>query len=234
MATSSHALTQLHHLLQKLREVQDDLARGPKQVQLRTTGLQKRQGELQAARDRLKQTKMTADQKSLQLKTNEAKLADLRNKLNIAASNREYEIISGQIAADTMANSVLEDEILEALTKVDQVQVEVRQAEQAVLQAEKDLQNATADAQAREPGLKEREKSLQAEVAAAEKFLPPDIIGQYRRTTQAYGAEALAAVENKVCTSCYMQISAQKLVELKSGKLMFCTCGRLMYVPTEG
>ncbi|OYW15709.1 MAG: hypothetical protein B7Z55_14825, partial [Planctomycetales bacterium 12-60-4] len=69
------------------------------------------------------------------------------------------------------------------------------------------------------------------EVTAAEKFLPPDIIQQYRRTVQAFGADALAAVENKVCTSCYVQITSQKLVELRTGKIMFCTCGRLMYLP---
>lgn len=233
MATSSQALTTLHELHQRLREVQGDLERGPRQVQIRTATLQKRQAELQTARDRLKQFKMVADQKNLQLKTNEAKIADLKTKLNVAGSNREYEIITGQIAADTMANSVLEDEILEALTKVDQMQAELKGADEMVKVAEKELQNATADAQAREPGLKEREKSLLAEVTAAEKFLPPDILPQYRRTVQAFGSEALAAVENKVCTSCYVQITSQKLVELRTGKIMFCTCGRLMYLPDE-
>lgn len=231
MSNSSRALRTLHDLHQRLREVQDDLARGPRQVQARTAGLQKKQAELQAARDKLKQTKMQADQKNLQLKTNESKISELKTKLNVANSNREYEIITGQIAADTMANSVLEDEILEALTKVDQTQMEVRTAEEAVKLAEKELQNATADAQAREPGLKEREKSLQDEVKAAEKFLPPDIVPQYRRTVQAFGAEALAPVENKVCMSCYVQLTSQKIVELRSGKVMFCTCGRLLYLP---
>lgn len=233
MSAAALALKNLHELHMRLQEVEADLARGPKQVQFRTVALQKRKAELEAAREKLKQTRGLADQKNLQLKTNEAKIADLKTKLNIAASNREYEILTGQIAADTMANSVLEDEILEALTKVDQVQVDVRQAEQAVKQAEVDLQNATSDAQAREPGLRERQKSLQSEVAAGEKFLPADITPQYRRAVQAFGAEALAAVEDKVCTSCYVQLTPQKIVELKSGKFMFCHCGRLLYAARD-
>ncbi len=230
MSSSSQALVKLHNLHLRLREVQEDLARGPRQVQMRTVAKQRRQAELDSARDRLKQARSTADSKNLQLKTSEAKIADLKAKLNIAATNREYEIITGQIAADTMATSVLEDEILEALTKVDQLQVEVGQSEQAVKQAELDLQNAVADAAAREPGFREQEKSLLAAVTAAERFLPPDMLPQYRRGVQAFGADAMASVENRVCQSCYVQLTAQKLVELKSGKLMFCTCGRLLYL----
>lgn len=233
MANASQQLKTLHHLHLQLKQVQDDLARGPRQVQIRTIALQRRKAEFEAARDKLKQQRSLADQKNLQLKSNEAKIAETKNKLNVANSNREYEIITGQIAADTMANSVLEDEILEALTKVDQVQVEVKEAEKGVKQAEVELQNAVADAQARAPGLSEREKSLQAEVNAAEKFLPPDFAGQYRRTVQAFGAEALAAVENKVCTSCFVQLTSQKLVELRTGKIMFCHCGRLLYLDRD-
>ena len=233
MAASSRDLTTLHRLHQQLREAQDDLARGPRQVQIRTVALERRQGELQALRDRLKQSKMQSDQKNLQLKTNESKLADLNNKLNQAASNREYEIITGQIAADKMSTSVLEDEILESLSKLDEIQVEIVAAEKAVKAAEIELQNAKADAQAREPGFKQREASLQAELTVAEKYIPSDIALQYRRIVQAYGAEALAAVENKVCTACYVQLTSQRIVELRSGKFMFCTCGRLLYLPDE-
>lgn len=231
MASPSQTLASLHQLLLRLKEVQDELAHGPRQVQVRKNAVQKRQAELEQMRDRLKQTKMLADQKNLQLKTNEAKIADLRTKLNVAASNREYEIFTGQIDADTMANSVLEDEILEALTKVDLMQVEVKKAEEAVSTAEAELKKIIADVQAKEPGLKEREAALMESVAGVEKQLPSDVLPQYRRLAQALGVEALAAVENKCCTACYVQITPQKLVELRAGKLLFCTCGRLMYLP---
>jgi predicted nucleic acid-binding Zn-ribbon protein len=231
MAVANHGLRTLHEVHRRLHEVEEDLARGPRQVQFRKSQLEKKQTELEARRQRLKQSKLTADQKNLQLKTNESKLADLRAKLNLAGTNREYEILTGQINADTMANSVLEDEILEALTAIDQLQIEMKQAEQDVATADKDLQNAIADAAAREPGLKEREASIRAELKVAEKVLPEDIILQYRRAVQAFGSEALAAVENGVCGSCFVHLTQQRMVELRSGKIMFCNCGRLMFVP---
>jgi len=233
MVSSSQALKTLHELHQRLQEVQEDLARGPRQIQAKKKSIEKRKTDLEHRRQKLKQLKLTADQKNLQLKTNENKIADLRAKLNLAASNREYEIITGQIDADTMANSVLEDEILEALTMIDQAQAEVKQAEQDVATAEAELKKLTADVQAVEPGLTDRARQLAAEVADAEKVLPDDIVPQYRRAVQAYGADALAAVEDRNCTSCHMQLTMQKMVELGAGKLMFCTCGRLLYLPDK-
>jgi uncharacterized protein len=231
MSASSQAIKTLHELHLKLHGVQEDLARGPRQIAAKQTAVEKRRADVEARREKLKQLKMSADQKNLQLKTNEAKINDLRTKLNVATSNREYEIITGQIAADTMANSVLEDEILEALTRIDQMQGEVKQAEQDLATAEAGLKQTQADVAAREPGLSEAAAALQKEVAEAEKILPNDIAGQYRRAVQGLGADALAAVENRVCTACHMQLTSQRIVELNSGKLMFCTCGRLLYIP---
>jgi len=233
MASSSQALKTLHELHQKLQLVQEELARGPRQINAKRLGVEKKKTELDNRRQKLKQLKLTADQKNLQLKTNENKIAELRAKLNLAASNREYEIITGQIEADTMANSVLEDEILETLTKIDQAQGEVKQGEQDVATTEADLKKVTADAQAREPGLTEQARAFEAEVAAAETVLPPDMLPQYRRAVQAYGADALAAVENRFCSSCNLQLTMQKIVELGAGKLMFCSCGRLLYLPDK-
>jgi uncharacterized protein len=226
-------LKTLHELRQRLAAVQEEMARGPRQIQARKTALKKKQDELEQKRQALKQLKMTADQKNLQLKTNEAKINDLRAKLNSAGSNREYEILTGQIDADTMANSVLEDEILETLSRVDLVQVEVKTAEQDVKAADEALAKTERDVKAAEEGLKQQSTALAAEVAQAETILPPEVVLQYRRIVQSMGPDALSAVENKACGNCRVQLTAQKLIELGSGKIFFCTCGCLLYMPNK-
>ena len=80
-------------------------------------------------KQKLKDQRGASDRKSLDLKTNEAKIADLQTKLNTSTNNREYDIIRGQIDADSSANSVLEDEILESLEKVDLCQTDIREQE---------------------------------------------------------------------------------------------------------
>lgn len=233
MSPTSAGMKQLHDLRLKLREISDELERGPRQIAVRKQAVDKKKEQIEALRNKLKQMKVSADQKNLQLKTSEARIYDLNGKLNVAANNREYEALQSQIAADTMAKSVLEDEILEALEKVDGIQIEVKKAELEATGLESDLQKLNAEVQAREAGLKEQAAALQAQVSDAEKILPPDIIPQYRRLVQAYGADALSPVINKSCSECYVSVTAQLYLELKAGKVKFCTCGRLLYAADE-
>ncbi|MFO0917743.1 MAG: hypothetical protein U0872_05435 [Planctomycetaceae bacterium] len=233
MSATGAGLKQLHELLLQLRDVQSQLESGPRQIAARRQIQEKKQAELEAKRQKLKQLKMTADQKNLLLKANETKIADLRAKQNSVTSNREYDILRGQIDADQMAKSVLEDEILESLEAVDRGQVEVKQFEQEVDAAERDLKNFVAEIEQRIPGLKEQAEALQTQVIDAEKFLPGDIAGNYRRLVQVHGADALAAVENRSCSNCYLSLTQQMIVELNSGKLLFCkSCQRLLYLPS--
>ena len=86
--------------------------RGPRQVQAHRNNVTKLDQEAHQAHDAVKQAKMAADEKQLQLKHREAKLSDLQAKLNMAQSNKEYQLLKDQIAADKQANSVLADAIV--------------------------------------------------------------------------------------------------------------------------
>ncbi len=232
MSATGAGLKQLHELLVNLRDVQSQLDSGPRQIAARRQIQEKKQAELEARRQKLKQLKVNADQKNLQLKTNETKIAELRAKQNTVTSNREYDILRGQIDADQMAKSVLEDEILESLEAVDRGQIEVKQFEQDVAAAETELKKFIAEIEQRIPGLKQQAETLQSQIVDAEKFLPGDVAATYRRLVQVHGADALAAVENKSCSNCYLSLTTQMIVELNSGKLLFCkSCQRLLYIP---
>ncbi|WP_397571821.1 zinc ribbon domain-containing protein [Schlesneria sp. T3-172] len=233
MSSISAGMRQLHRLRIKLREISDQLERGPRKIAARKQLIEKKKEEIEAQRNKLKQMKLAADQKNLQLKSSEGRIYDLSGKLNAAASNREYEALRSQIAADTMAKSVLEDEILEALDKVDVIQMEIKKAELDITTIESELQTLVQEVNSKEAGLKEQAAALEVEIAQAEEILPPDIVPQYRRLVQAYGADALAPVVNKSCSECYVSLTAQVYLELRAGRVRFCTCGRLMYVAEE-
>ncbi|HVJ82448.1 MAG TPA: hypothetical protein VNC50_15375, partial [Planctomycetia bacterium] len=229
MTMSSTGLRKLHELHLKLREVQEKLEKGPKQVKTRQQIVEKKGAEVDAQSAAYMQLRVAADQKNLQLKTNESKIAQLQIKLNQASSNREYDVIQSQIDADRMANSVLEDEILEALEKVDQAKIAVGKLEQEVADAKKGLDQLSKDIGAAEAPLREEAVRLEAAVREAETELPQTIIEHYRRLVTSHGAGALAAVENRACTECYAQLAPQDLVSVNTGKFHFCRiCGRLL------
>lgn len=234
--TGGQSLKELHELYLRLRETQDAVDRGPRQVKARQNIAQQKQVDLDALKQKQKSLKMAADQKSLQLKTNEAKILDLKSKLNQASSNKEFDILKNQIAADSMSNSVLEDEILDSLEKVDQAQAQCKQAELELGTANSEEARVAKEVAAASAGLQSQIASLQASIAELEKLIPGDISNQYRRLVQAHGAAAFAEVEGSTCTACYVSIPPQQFVVLKTGQIVICkTCGKLQYVrPDEG
>jgi predicted nucleic acid-binding Zn-ribbon protein len=231
---ADNGLAELHRLLLDSKEVQEQMERGPRQLKVRQQMIVQKQAELDAQRQKHKALRMSADQRSLQLKSNEAKIADLKVKLNQAASNREFDIIRAQIEADTVANSVLEDEILDALEKVDAAHIDIKRLEEELAHAKADESRAAAGISAAQPGLQSRLAELHKAIANAEARLPENVIVPYRRLAQAYGAAALAEVDGNTCTSCYVSLPPQMVVQVREGQTLFCkTCGRLLYMQTK-
>ncbi|MFO1020917.1 MAG: hypothetical protein U0903_09505 [Planctomycetales bacterium] len=229
--SSASGLRQLHLLHLQLKEVLDCIERGPKQLAARRKSLQQKEAELETQKEKQKKLKIAIDQGNLQLKSSESKLQGLKVKLNTANSNKEYEIITAQIEADTMANSVLEDEIIALLEKVDEAKTAVIRAETDLANSRKDEQKLAGEIAAAEPGLQAKRAELEKSIAEAESIVPGDLQPQFRRLVQAHGAGAFSEVDGNTCTVCYVQLIPQAQMELRSGKLLFCkSCGRLMYL----
>ena len=230
----SNGLEKLHDLYLKLKEVQEELDRGPRVVKAKEAMLAKRQVELEETKHRHLEQRKLADSKNLQLKTAEVKLADFRTKLNMCGTNREFDILKGQIAADEMAKSVLEDEILDCMEQSDRLKVFVVEAEKVVAATKDDIQKFTAQIAAAKVGLADKAATLRVAVKEAEAVIQAEFLPQYRRLVNSYGADALALVENGVCSNCYVTLAPQEQVNLRGGKMMFCNCGRLLYVKSSG
>lgn len=230
MASAGAQFGHLHQLLMQLKEVQDQLARGPRQIKARQARTAEAEQQLAAKEADLKEARTTTDRKNLDLRTKEAHLNDLQGKLNQASSNREFDIIRGQMDADRAAKAVLEDEILEWLDRIDGRQREIADCKRSIQEATEEVRRFASEFEQKSIELRQMEVELQAQIEEAEKIIPTDIKAQYRRLVDTYGAEGLASSLNGVCNQCFVTLTAQNKVQLNSGKLMFCSvCGRLLY-----
>jgi len=229
MTAINSGLKEIHDLREKLEQLTSQIEKGPRQVQARQKNVDSKKLELESLRSKLKHLKVGSEQKNLQLNSYEGRIHDLEGKLNSVSSNREYDALGNQIAADKMANSVLEDEIIEALEGIDKMQSEIVAFENELITVELERTAFGNTVTQKEPELRRQIEELQTRVSDVESMLPAEIVLPYRRLVQAYGARALAPVNGKSCGECYVGLTAQSLVELKSGRFKFCTCGRLMY-----
>jgi predicted nucleic acid-binding Zn-ribbon protein len=232
MSITAAALRELHRIHQQLAELRDRLERGPKQVRAREANVAQLEARLAETREKAKQTQMSVDRKQLDLKAGEQKVVDLRVKLNTANSNREYQALLEQIAAAEMAGSVLSDEILEGLEKIDEHGLAVKEAEKNLASGKLELEKSRKGVDDSAASINADVARLEAELVEAERALPGDIKSDYQRVVRSKGADSLSSVDDGVCTGCGQQITLNMQNELQLSKLVFCkTCGRLLYLP---
>lgn len=232
MPTLTETLRTLHRIHRQHSDLKDRLSRGPRQIQAAELAVKKCEADLGQAKDAFKQAKMASDEKQLQLKHRESKLVDLQAKLNMAQSNKEYQLLKDQMAADKQANSVLADEILETLETIDQLQVAVKTAESNLAKTKDELTKVRGRISDQQHGLETELARVRAELDAAEGMLEGDFKDNYMRLSRSMGEDSLASVDGGCCGGCSQTLTVQMLSLLKLDKPVFCmSCGRLLYLP---
>lgn len=230
MAVTAETLELLHRIHRQLGDLRERHERGPRQVKAREANVAKLEAELASAQDAVKQAKMVGDRKGLDLKTSEQRIADWKVKLNSCNSNKEFQTMNEQIAAAEMAGSVLQDEILESMERVDQLEIIVATAKEHLALGKTELAKFR-DAMAQEGQTVASDiERLQAELAEAEKALPADFRADYDRVIRAKGADGMARMEGGTCEGCGRSVTLNQQNYLMLSKPVFCTaCGRLLY-----
>jgi predicted nucleic acid-binding Zn-ribbon protein len=231
MIATADALRELHTLHQRAKALRDRLTSAPKTLAARSTALAARTAEVEKLRKAVQDAQLAVKKGEHSIQASQAKIDDLKVKLNLVKKNDEYKAIQNQIAHDQAALGKHEDEVLQGFDVVEARKAELAAAE-AELKAFSDEVAAlkkTIEDQA--VAQKAQLAELEAGIVAAEGHIPSDGREQYKRIVRQLGADALAAVEGGVCLGCYTTVTSQMLNELINREaLTFCkSCGRLLY-----
>lgn len=216
----------------QVAELDGQLKRGPRQIKAGAALVAQATEKLETARQDVKTATMACDEKQLQLSGREDRIEDLKAKLNTAASNKEFNLLKEQIAADQQANSVQSDEILEGLERIDQLQ-------EAVKVAEKELAEVTQEQKERAETIEGRMEVVSADLdhvrVQLEKYeseIPVSLRGDYRRLYDGKGTESLAPVEEGCCAGCNQTLTTQMIDRIRLQILVPCpSCSAWLYEP---
>jgi hypothetical protein len=232
MSQAIALLRDLHRMHCQLADIQGQLERGPRQIKAAQAQVAHVAESINQAKQAIRQKKMDADRKQLQLREREAKIRDLGNKLNSANSNREYQALKDQIAADEQANSVLSDEILETLEEIDSLDANLKELVVRLSETEAEEKRVQSTIRERLVSLQQDQERVQADLKSSEAQLAGDFKTEYARVVVGRGEDAMAEVEGQSCGGCYTVLTSQALDRLLVGKPVTCSsCGRLLYSP---
>jgi predicted nucleic acid-binding Zn-ribbon protein len=232
---STEVLRTLHRIHRQLTDLRERLERGPKQIAIRQAHVAHQEENLAQTQADAKAFRVASDSKQLQFKTKEDKLKELRTKLNQATSNREYQALKDQMAADEMANSVLADEIIEALDRIDAMNAAVNEARELLEKSKHEAERVRLEVAAREPDVRADMARLEAELKEAEGTLPDEMRDAYHRVVRHKGEDGLAPIVDKeFCGGCNQSVPINLYNALTLNRPIFCkSCGRLLYIPEE-
>lgn len=229
---ATDTLRTLHRIHRQLTDLRGRLDRGPKLIRAAELHVEHRQTQLTETQEEDKRIRMSADAKQLLLKTGEAKIDELKVKLNTANSNREYQALQDQIAAQKMTNSVLDDEILETWDRSETYQQTLAEAKDVLQKANEKDEKTRREVEQQEPLIRGDIARLEAELKEQEPLLPDEILDYYARGIRQKGEDALASVEGQICSGCNTMVPLNICSDLLMGKPLFCrSCGRLLYIP---
>lgn len=230
MSVTAALLRELHRCHRQLADLRERHERGPKQIRAHETNVKRLEDELAKVKAEALGARKAVDGKQLTLRAKEDKIANLNGRLSGCSTNREYQALLEQIAADKVAMSVLEDEILDALGKVDEFKARVAQAEQHLAKGKEEAGKVRAAVEEQRAQIEADIARVEAELKQLEVDLPADFRQNYDRVVRAKGDDALAEVEGDCCGGCYQQMTPNMLSQLKLAVAVACkSCGRLLY-----
>ena len=231
---STELLRRLHRIHRQKTDLKGRIDRGPRQIKAGEALVSKAADAAQAIRDRLTKATITSDDKQLQLKSRETRIEELDAKLNTAASNREFSTLKEQIAADKQANSVLSDEILEALELIDNIEVELTAADAELDQQKQEQSQRVKEVEANVSELSAELTRVESELADTEKEIPASVFPDYKRLTDTKGEDALAPVDGDSCGGCFQTLTTNHIDQLRMSRLIRCpNCNAFLYFPED-
>lgn len=226
----------LHRTLQCLGDLSARLRRGPLTIKAQEKNL----GSLTEKRDKAKaehqKRVLEAKEKERQMNAAETAIAKRKTQLSEAKTNKEYQALQSQIAADETANSVLADETLEAIEKAEKCLPAVTAAEEELKKGESLLEATRQTVALEEPAIRADIARFSEELHALEKELPSEFREIYGRLVHHFeGPERLAViVKQKFCGGCNQQVPINSLAQILQKKPITCSCcGRLLFVPED-
>ncbi len=217
----------------KIYTLEEEKAQKPKILEKPGKKLAVTREQHEANKQNLKKLKIAADQKELDVKSNEEKTNKLSVQINLAKTNKEYAIFQEELNNLKSDNSVLEDETLNLFARAEEVQQKVQTLDKDINKIQKYINQLTQEVETSIKRLDEELGKLRAKRSELVPQVSPEVIISYEKILEhKTNRIALAQVIDGACQGCHMDLAPQDINNLmKLKKVMVCrNCSRMLYL----
>lgn len=232
MIESIEVLKRLQSLKSKINELKEYQELRKQDVQKKKTQIEDKKALAEEKHEEKLSRQKEIDRKELDLKTDEGEITKYNVQLNSIKTNKEYTALCTEIGSKKADMSILEDEILNTMSKLESVNEENNKLQEDLRREEESLKNliesVDADVKKTDIEIEETQNDQKKYIDA----LDENSLKHYNRLSSIKGGKAVVAVIDNMCGGCSMKITAQTLnLLMGSNELVFCqSCSRILYL----
>jgi predicted nucleic acid-binding Zn-ribbon protein len=225
-------LKRVQSLKNKINELEASQERRKLDVQKKKVQIEKGKALAEKKHEEKIAVQKEIDKKELDLKSNEGKITKYNVQLNSIKTNKEYSTLISEIGSKKADMSILEDEILNTMSRLEIANQEYEKVTKELRNEEESLNDLikSVDADIKEADIEiEKIKNEQKKYID---LLDEHSLKNYNRLSNIKGGNAIVPVIGNVCGGCSMNVTTQTLNELMGGEdLVFCrSCSRILYL----
>lgn len=227
-------LVELQKIDSYLKEVGKDQEELPQRLAEMDRELARAATSLKKLQEKLQEVQKTRRDREGEVDAEEEQIKKLAAKSTLVKTNKEYQALLKEIDQAKKTNWAREDEILNLLTKIEELEEEIHEQEELLKRKEQEIERRKAEFKTRleklEAGAAQKQERRQTILSQVE----PALMRRYQFIANKLGV-AVVPVRGTACQGCHMQLSPQTIVDLKSDQeLVTCpSCHRILHLEEE-
>ncbi len=167
------------------------------------------------------------------IKSKEALLKELQEKLYQVKNAKELNAVDAEIGITRKEISELEENSIKLMEVIDNLKKEISEQEQIIETEKKNLEEMRVELKKEESKNEEILSKMIAERQVIADKIDPELLKDYEFIAKKKDGIGIVAVKNGACTGCYMTLPPQVVHDIRKGlKVHHCRfCSRILFYP---
>jgi predicted nucleic acid-binding Zn-ribbon protein len=185
---------------------------------------------LEASEKELTEQNLLNMRLDLELTTLNQELAKFQKQMMIIKTNKEYDAITNEIANRKVRISEIEEEILKALTLIDDLKEKITEYKGKLGETEKRNEDELVHLREELGSIDDKIKIKEGDRKNITVRIEKKLLATYERVKKGRGNQVVVTIKKRACGACYKGIPPQIIQEIRKGEIIYTcdNCGRIL------
>ena len=224
-------------MLQRLQNIDYDLGELERSKDYLPEMINNLEKETESTRNALRTSEQELEEQTLlhgrlelELATLNQELTKFQKQMKEIKTNKEYDALTTEIANRKVKISTTEEDILKALTRIDELKEQIKHYRQKLEEVENNNNTQLV-------GLRQQLSSIQDKVKIKEGDrknitvrIDKKLLATYERVRKGRGNTVMVTIRKRACGACHKSVPPQIIQEIRKGDKVFTcdNCGRML------